>query len=399
MDLSRRALLSAAGLALPGIARADDGVTIPFGVIRNMPWAAVQFKGLDTAMPFLIDSGSDGFGILQAKAEEIGLARLGRAYGQAAIGRANFAIYGADLVLGGAIRQDDTPIAGIPRLPKPMLGLIPLPKLQVMGLDFDRHEMLLVNRLPKPLDGYHELELDAGRGEFGSANIMGGYATEREARIVKDHRPVIDAEFNGQAVKLMVDTGASGGLFLFPDYVKKQGLWDKSSKFEPMRMGTVVGTSAGRAVRGERLKIGRIVFANPIVILGDPADSDLDGTQDVAGLIGMEFIRRLNFMFQPAQRRLWIKPNAAIADGYRYDRAGAEVDVDEDAARIVSLEPGSPAQRAGLRLGDKVTGWRGRDGVEGLSWALKGAPGSKVEIQIERDGQTQMMAVILEERI
>lgn len=399
MDLSRRALLSAAGLAIPGIARADDGVTIPFGVIRNMPWAAVQFKGLETAMPFLIDTGAGGFGILQDKAEELGLAKLDKVYGQAAIGRAHFSVYAVDLVLGGAVRQDDTPIIGIPHLPKPMLGLIPLPKLQVMGLDFDKREMLLINRLPKAMEGYQALELEAGRGEFGSANIMGGYATEQDARLGRDHRPVIGAEFNGQAVKLMIDTGASGGLFLFPDYVKKQGLWDKSAKFMPMALGSVVGMSAGRAVRGERLKIGRIVFANPIVTLGDPADSELDGTKEVAGLIGMEFIRRLNFMFQPAQRRFWIKPNAAIADGYRYDRAGAEVEVVENAARVVRLAPGSPADRAGLRQDDKVTGWRGRDGIEGLSWALKGAPGSKVEIQVEREGQAQMVSVVLEELI
>ncbi|HEX5379467.1 MAG TPA: aspartyl protease family protein [Phenylobacterium sp.] len=399
MKISRRAMLAAAGLTVPGIARADDGVVFPFAVTRNMPWAAVQLNGVDPAMPFLIDTGSSGFGILQAKAEELKLAKMGKALSQAAVGRANIAIYEASLVLGGAVRQSRTSILGVPHLPRPMLGLIPLPRIQLMAMDFDRREVLLINRLPDAMEGYQALEIDAGRGELGSANIMGAYATEQDARLGRDQRPVIDAEFDGELVKLMVDTGFGGGLHLNPDYVKKRGLWNRSAAFAPVRLGTVLGPVGARMIRAERLKIGRLVFANPIVSLGDPADSDLDGTRNVAGLIGMEFIRRVNLVVHPTRRRLWIKPNSAITDGYRYDRAGADVEIIDKAARIAGLAPGSPADRAGLRAGDKVTGWRGRDGIEGLSWALKGAPGSKVEIQIERNGKTELVAVVLEERI
>lgn len=399
MTLTRRSLFAAAGLTVPGVARADEGVTFPFAMTRNRPWAAVQVAGKDPPLAFMIDTGASGFCIRPSKAALLGLAKIGVAHGQALVGRQDYAAYAASLVLGGAVRQDRSPMYGVEGLPQLIDGLIPLPRFQLMGMDFDRRQVLLVNSLPKGLEGYQALDLTASPIPYGSVSRFGDYSTDFENQLARDHRPVIDAELDGEAVKLMVDTGSDGGLFLYPDYVKRKGLWDYYPEHRPGRARTAALTCDTRTVRAQRFKLGRIAFANPIVTLADPAASNLDGTGTTAGLIGMELIRRLNFIFHPLPRRLWIKPSAAIADGYRYDRAGAEVDVVGGEARVVSLAPGSAAERAGLQLNDKVTGWRGKDGVDGLSWALKGAPGSTVDIQIERGGSSQMVSIVLEDLI
>lgn len=400
MGLSRRDLMAAAALFAPGAAlAAEDGATYPFSVTRNCAWAAVTLDGKDPPLRFLIDTGSSSFGVLDSKARELGLSRYGKTTAQAAVGRIRLETYGASVLLGGAVREPWLPLMGLPSLPQSLQGLIPLARFRVMGMDFDARKVLIASHLPKDLDGYEPLELDAGRPVSGSLDRMGSYTNDDSNQLIMDHRPVIEAEFDGERVRLGVDSGSDAGLFLFPEYVKEKGLWDRFPNPQAGTSTTLAMTLDVRTVRAERLKIGKFVFAKPIVTLGDPAHADKDGSHREVGLIGMEFLRRLNFISDPQRRRLWIRPNAAIADGYRYDRAGAEVGFADGVAKVTELNPGSPADRAGLKLGDRVTGWRGTDGLDGLSWALKGAPGSTVEIQVERDGARQMVAVVLAEII
>jgi predicted aspartyl protease len=378
---------------------ADDPVTYPFAVTGGMAWAAVQLNSKNPPLPFLIDTGAGGFAVLRSTAEALKLSYYGKATIQSAVGRTQASFFGASVTLGGVVREPWLALAGIDVLPDQMQGLIPLARFRVMGMDFDRREVLISSHMPRDPEGYHSLDLDAGRGVSGSVDRLGAYTNDDNNQLLKDHRPVIDVELNGEPVKLMVDTGSSGGVFLYPDYVKRKGLWDQFPRYIAVNIQTIAGQAAARIVRAERLKVGRFVFANPPVMLGDPADSGRDGVNTEAGLIGMEYVRRLNFISDPQRRKLWIRPNGSTADGYRYDRAGVEIAKVGDVDQVVALAPGSPADRAGLRLGDRVRGWRGGDTAAGLSWSLMGAPGSVVELQVERGGQVSALAIVLEERI
>ena len=73
---------------------------------------------------------------------------------------------------------------------------------------------------------------------FGSVDRFGGNSRSVEAQSMLDLRPIVTAEFDGEPVKLLVDTGASG-LLLFPDYVKKRGLWDHYPKAIPSALTSV----------------------------------------------------------------------------------------------------------------------------------------------------------------
>ena len=74
-------------------------------------------------------------------------------------------------------------------------------------------------------------------------------------------------------------------------------------------------------------------------------------------------------------------------------------DLADEAIRVTWLDPQGPAAKAGLRLGDKVTGWRGTDGYYGLMWALRGPAGSRIDVQLDRDGKPEILTVVLEDRI
>ncbi len=407
MIFSRREFggLAASSLALvPGAAGAADSRTqIPFRVTRNQPWTAVSLNGKDP-LAFLIDTGSNTFGISAKVARDLKLTRIGSAQLQSAIGRRMVDYYEAREVSlgGGAVRERNVQMGAFLPDDKDLIsGILPVAKWAIMGLDFDLQQLTIATRLDEAgaPEGYETLETTTQGESFGTTNRLGNLATDPSHVADLDQRPVITGQLDGEAVRLLVDTGANTMLFLYPDYVKSRGLWDHYPRHLESGIVTAAGDAETRIVRAEKLRIGRYAFTTPIVEMGNPADATRDGSKPVDGIIGMEVLRRLNFLHHPTRRRFYFRPSKAIMDVYRQDRAGMHADLADEAIRVTWLDPEGPAAKAGLRLGDKVTGWRGTDGYYGLMWALRGPAGSRIDVQLDRDGKPEIITVVLEDRI
>ncbi len=401
MTVTRRGTLAlGAGLAFGGSALAASPVETPFRVIRNQPWAAVTINGKDP-LAFLIDTGANTFGITPPAATTLGLVPVTTGQVQAAVGRLNTDIYHCkSLVIGGGVRERDVYMVGMSAGRYDFIsGIVPIARFGVMGLDFDRQIFSISRSLDGSPEGYEAIETFARGSTFGTTNRLGAYARDDESVSELDHRPVIQASLDGRPLRLLVDTGASMSLVLEPDFVRRHNLWDAFPASAESAVRTLARTAHVRVVRAGRLEFGRFAFERPIVTLGNPADSDEDGTDDIDGVIGFELVRRFNFLNHPGRKRLFIKPSQALHDVYRYDRAGLEIDAVDGALRVIWVRSGGPAAQAGLRVGDKVTGWRGKDGYYGLVWALTGAPGTRVEIQVERAGTPSMIAVELQDSV
>src|SRR5688572_29089127 len=147
--LSRREMLAVAGLLAPGAAAAaPDVVNFPFWVTRNRPWTAVHLNGKEPGLPFMLDTGSTSFGILDSKAAELGLIRAGKTQVEGVIGRADAKAYIAGLLVGGAVRYDDTFLFGLTTMFGDLEGLIPLTRFNMMGFDFDTQKAMVARRMP-----------------------------------------------------------------------------------------------------------------------------------------------------------------------------------------------------------------------------------------------------------
>ena len=87
----------------------------------------------------------------------------------------------------------------------------------------------------------------------------------------------------------------------------------------------------------------------------------------------------------------------------KYGGIGALIRQKEDYVRIAQPYEDSPADRAGLKIGDKILSIDGKDAkgfsTEEVSSRLKGEPGSKVRVTVEHLDGTQQTAVIRRERI
>ena len=138
--------------------------------------------------------------------------------------------------------------------------------------------------------------------------------------------------------------------------------------------------------------------------LADPAGQG-DAYRLADGVIGVEMMRRLNFIIDPDRRVAALKPNKAFGDIWRYDRAGLSLDLVAKSIQVVDVAEGGPAWKAGMRKGAVVTGWAGGETPAktspyfGLLWSLQGKPGTEIGIQVDDGGKPFTFGVTLEDRI
>ncbi len=87
----------------------------------------------------------------------------------------------------------------------------------------------------------------------------------------------------------------------------------------------------------------------------------------------------------------------------KYGGIGSLIRQKEDYVRIAQPYQNSPADRAGLKIGDRIVAIDGKDAkgytTERVSSLLKGEPGSKVEVTVEHLDGTRQTATIRRERI
>ena len=87
----------------------------------------------------------------------------------------------------------------------------------------------------------------------------------------------------------------------------------------------------------------------------------------------------------------------------KYGGIGSLIRQKDDYVRIAQPYQGSPADKAGLKIGDKILSIDGKDAkgftTEQVSSRLKGEPGSKVRVTVEHLDGTQQTATIRRERI
>ncbi|MBI4242115.1 MAG: M28 family peptidase [Candidatus Rokubacteria bacterium] len=105
----------------------------------------------------------------------------------------------------------------------------------------------------------------------------------------------------------------------------------------------------------------------------------------------------------PAYVKLQGPPARAGASGYGpvFGVVPDFGEAERPGVRISGVRPGSPAERAGVRVGDVIVRFAGVQvkTLDDLTFALRGRrPGDRVDVVILRDGQERQVQAVLEER-
>ena len=106
-------------------------------------------------------------------------------------------------------------------------------------------------------------------------------------------------------------------------------------------------------------------------------------------MVGLGILSKFNLVFDYSRRRLYMKPNGRFGDPYESDMSGLTTRPRRGYREIAAIVPGSPADEAGLKVGERIVRIDGRPAAEYDIFELKPLlkrPGAEVTVTVERDG-------------
>jgi len=215
-----------------------------------------------------------------------------------------------------------------------------------------------------------------------------------------DRAPEIDGDIDGLKGAFTLDTGARDSLTLSTPFVEKNGLVARyNARLSAVTGWGVGGPARGLVVRAKQLSLGSVSVDEPVVELStNKSGAMADGY--LAGNIGAGVLKRFNIVWDYVHNRIWLErnPNDRVRDAW--DRAGFWINAGDGAFDVVDVTAGSPADRAGLKAGDRIKQMNGRQAISQLSLPdarlLKlGTPGTVLTLDILRSGKSMTIAVTL----
>ena len=201
------------------------------------------------------------------------------------------------------------------------------------------------------------------------------------------HIPCVTATLDGETGQFWLDTGNSGAVLLHA----RPGAPPPAGASAVTTIGWGVGGAIrGRLARARRLELGDITIDAPALRVLEDGERALS-TPGLAGNIGAAVLSRFVVTFDHAQAAVWLAPNASFGAPFDIDRSGLRIHAGARGFDIVAVMAGSPADEAGLRVGDVVVAV---DGVPATdiplhaqrrAWQASPA-GTRVDVRVERAG-------------
>lgn len=381
---TRRLVLGALA-ALPGAANAaapGDVLVMRFAMRGPRPLTTMTVGGKGPYLVLINSGNAVAFTLNQSIIDKLDLRMNGEGRIYGATGSDVTQSYLAhDVVVGQALREPDVAIVAAHDL-KEFDGILPIYVMMARptDLDFERGEIRLQMRGTVDRTGFRAVRTES--------EDTGGFSGRTHF--------VVRAAVNGVPARLLVDTGAPGFVSLAGGFVRQNRLWDKFPRRMDGYSGGVTGQRRrSRTVRTDTVAVGGLTFRDAVINLSDPSTPAV--SDDVDGLLGIEFLRRFTVGFDAPAHTLWLKPNPALRDPWSYDRSGLTWRWDGGKAVVEAVAEGSPAAAAGLKVGDELVGFQSEK--EALAWdrRLRGDPDTEIKLDIRRDGAVQPMKMVLDD--
>lgn len=228
--------------------------------------------------------------------------------------------------------------------------------------------------------------------------------------------------------KLLIDIGNSDALWLFK--AKDNRIKVSSKNFDDYLGLGFSGTVYGKRCRIQNFKIGDFVFENPIVAIPDSTTiKDIRMVDKRVGSIGSEIMKRFSIVFDYPNKQVYLRKNDNFRLHFNYNMSGMEIQheglewvseasdvnanresffVDFDSGgrmtknlkykfelkpsySIFSIRKDSPADLAGLKIGDKIQTINGRNGysfnLQEINEILKSEEDRLIVIEVLRNNK------------
>lgn len=182
------------------------------------------------------------------------------------------------------------------------------------------------------------------------------------------------------------DLGNGSPLLVFPGYWKPRNLLADRPSSKALS-GAIGGLKPRSVATIKTLTLGGVVLKDIPANFGEEDGSALDTTQTL-GNIGMPILSRFELTTDYSRHRILLKPRPdAIGAPFSKDRSGLGARLNEGVFAISFVAPGSPAETAGLKTGQKITAVNGQPAkdlaVAGLTKLRIGASGQTLALTLD----------------
>jgi hypothetical protein len=297
-----------------------------------------------------------------------------------------------------AFARGRTLTVGDVELAQPLFYVIEVgPLADVLGEDFDGLVGFeLFHRLAVRIDYAQQRLTLSSPADFSAPAGATSVPFEMKGRI-----PIVRGEIDGLPARFSVDTGARNSITTNAPFTRDHKLVER---YRP-RFETVTGWGVGGPIRAQPVRLKEVKIGDVRVtdVVGDLFSSDKGAfaDRDTSANLGGGILHRFVVTFDYAGHRMFLEPRAKEMRE-PYDRTGIISMRAGEAMRLVAVTPGSPAERAGLRAGDRIVAI---DGAPVASRRLAewrrsfrvGEVGTQMRFTVERDGQRQDLSVKLAE--
>ena len=225
-----------------------------------------------------------------------------------------------------------------------------------------------------------------------------------------------------QKSKLLIDTGNSDALWLFK--VKNSEIIYPNEVIDDYLGRGFSGSIYGKRGRLSALEFGGVAINEPIATYPDSVSlKSVNFVLNRVGSIGGEITSRYTIFFDYKNNAIYTKPNAKIDEPFEYNMSGIEIQhsglewinemVEEKTSgikilsesdlgsnlkvkfylqpifKVSNIRPNSPAEKAGLKIGDKITVIDNQNmqrmTIEKINNLLKSEEGKTITLEIERN--------------
>lgn len=356
--------LGVAGPAVSAVSTLPD-VEAPFKMDGGRPWTGVWINK-QGPFRFAITTGSNAFAVWDDLAAKLNLnptttnlRTAGRKQGPIAT------VYEAEEVLvGGAFALTRVPMTTFNAPGQPLdMGQMPLINDRITTFDFKAGIMRSLRDLPAERTGFTRTPM------IYQANVLTWV-------------PQVLGKLGGKTVRLRISTGAPGVISLSPQAVNRLGWWNDEVPYSERTFERGSRESVQRTTRRGDLELGDLKISNPLVTLNRSGGSAWVDVFEDDGTIGIELLRRFDLIIDQPKRGLWTRPNADFAEPWHYDRAGFDVEQEDGVWKVSVVDKGSPAEKAGLKVGDQVV-----TGIDSVRRARFAPAGAQVAFNVMRGGE------------
>ena len=194
--------------------------------------------------------------------------------------------------------------------------------------------------------------------------------------------------------RLLLDTGA--GLSLLMHTQSDSSQVDLPRQTIPTYIASGLGgTLEGSVGRSQFVSLADRDMSNVITYFQNVDSTEYAVVSERAGIIGNQILRRFRVLIDYVQRRVYFRPEGGRwRQKFQFDRSGLSILAGGDNLRsfaISNVVPGSPAEEAGIQVGDRIRTVNGVPvtllSLESILRKLQRKAGKRIRMRLYRAGR------------